>query len=32
MCVIKGWIVYSRLNYCLVKITENSGTELDKIA
>ena len=28
---IKGLIVYSRLNYCKVKITEFSGTEWDKI-
>ena len=28
---IKGLIVYSRLNYCKVKITESSGTEWDKI-
>ena len=28
---IKGLIVYSRLNYCKVKITECSGTEWDKI-
>ena len=27
----KGLIVYSRLNYCKVKITECSGTEWDKI-
>ena len=29
---IKGLIVYLRLNYCKVKITECSGTEWDKIA
>ena len=28
---IKGPIVYSRLNYCKVKITEYSGIEWDKI-
>ena len=28
---IKGLIVYSRLNYCKVKITKCSGTEWDKI-
>ena len=28
---IKGLIVYSRLNYCKVKITEFSGTEWYKI-
>ena len=28
---IKELIVYSRLNYCKVKITESSGTEWDKI-
>ena len=28
---IKGLIVYSKLNYCKVKITECSGTEWDKI-
>ena len=28
---IKGLIVYSRLNYCKVKITESLGTEQDKI-
>ena len=28
---IKGLIVYSRLNYFKVKITECSGTEWDKI-
>ena len=28
---IKGLIVYSRLNYCKVKIIESSGTEWDKI-
>ena len=32
MWAIKGRIVYSRLNYSKVKITENSGTEWDKIA
>ena len=29
---IKEKIVYSRLNYCKVNITKNSGTEWDKIA
>ena len=29
---IKGLIVYSRLIYCKVIITECSGTEWDKIA
>ena len=28
---IKGLIVYSRLNYCKVKITESSETEWNKI-
>ena len=28
---IKGLIVFPRLNYCKVKITEYSGTEWDKI-
>ena len=32
MWAFKGRIVYSRLNYCKVKITENSGTEWDEIA
>ena len=30
-CGLKGQIVYSRLNYCKVKISENSGTEWDEI-
>ena len=29
---IKGRIVYSRLDYCKVKITESSGIEWDEIA
>ena len=29
--VIKGLIVYLRLNYCKVKITEYLGSEIDKI-
>ena len=28
----QGQIVYSMLNYCKVKITENSGTEWNEIA
>ena len=32
MCTFKGQFIYSRLKYCKVKITENSGTEWDEIA